>query len=357
MKNFYQRRISVLRDELSLNNGEGFFSSTREDVLYLTGFNSSNSNLLITNQSEIIFTDKRYTQQIKELGSQIKTEFIENNFLRTLKEYCYENNINTIYFDPAKISVQKIAELRKIRNLKFKPIQKDISFIFALQDEYSIKQTKKAIRITEEIFKIILSNIKEGISEKDIKVELKYLIYKSADGEAFDPIVLFGKKTAFPHGVSNNSTLKMNSPILIDFGVNVKGYNSDFTRTFYFGNPSDEFKKKYEIVLSALRIGIEKIEANRNTQEVALSVIKFFEKFNVDKNFTHALGHGLGVYLHNFPRLALKSNQIIPDNIIVAIEPALYFEKKFGIRIEQNILLYKGKKEILTKTTDELIVL
>ncbi|MFN4111412.1 MAG: M24 family metallopeptidase [Ignavibacteria bacterium] len=357
MKDFYQRRISILRDELSLNNGEGFFSSTKEDVLFLTGFNSSNSNLLITNKSEIIFTDKRYTQQIKELESKINTEFIEGNFTDTLRKYCDEHNIHKIYFDPSKISVRKISELRKIIKLKFIPIRKDISFIFALQDEYSIKQTKKAIKVTEEIFKNILGNIKEGISEKDIKAELKYLIYKSADGEAFDPIVLFGKRTAFPHGVSNNNRLKVNSPILIDFGVNVKGYNSDFTRTFYFGKPSDEFKNKYQIVLSALRIGIENLEANKKAQDVAISVIKFFERFNLDRNFTHALGHGLGVYLHNFPRLALKSNQIIPDDIIVAIEPALYFEKKFGIRIEQDILLYKGKKEILTKTTDELIVL
>ncbi len=140
-----------------------------------------------------------------------------------------------------------------------------ISFLL-LQDEYSIKNTKQAVRITENIFKQILQVIKEGISEKDLKAELKYLIFKYSDGEAFDPIVLFGKNTAYPHGISSTTKLKKNSPLLIDFGVNVNGYNSDFTRTIYFGKPSDDFKHKYEIVKSALNLAIEKIEANKKSQ-------------------------------------------------------------------------------------------
>ncbi len=192
---------------------------------------------------------------------------------------------------------------------------------------------------------------------KDLKGELKYLITKFSDGEAFEPIVLFGKNTAYPHGVSSNTKLKINKPILLDFGVNVNGYNSDFTRTIFFGKPSDEFKKKYEIVKSALDLAIEKLEANQEAKNLANVVIEYFKNFGVEKNFTHALGHGLGVYLHNFPLLSHKSNHRIPDNIILALEPALYFEGKFGIRIEQNILLYNGKKELLTKTKDELIIL
>lgn len=357
MKKIFQKRISVLREELSLNEGEAFFTSTREDVLFLTGFNSSNSNLLITNKLEKIFTDRRYSQQIKILKNQIESEFIDNNLIESLKKFFEEKNIHTVFFEPSKISFQKIFELKKIRKLKFRALKKDIGFVFAFHDEYSIKQTKKAIKITETIFKDILKGIKEGISERDLKAELKYLIFKLADGEAFDPIVLFGKNTAYPHGISTNNRLRMNSPILIDFGVNVGGYNSDFTRTIYFGNPSDEFKKKYKIVQTALEIAIENLEANRKAKEVAQPVKKFFEKFNVNRNFTHALGHGLGVYLHNYPRISESSNHFIPDNIIVAIEPALYFENKFGIRIEQNVLLFQKKKKILTQLSDELIIL
>ncbi len=355
MEDIFHNRISILRGELSLKDGEGFFTSTREDVLYLTGFDSSNSNLIITKDSQKIFTDKRYTQQVKKISNGI--EFIQNSFSEHLKNFCSEKNIHTIYFEPSKFLVQKIYELRKIKSLKVKPLKKDISFVFARADRYSITQTKKATSITEKIFNQILNQIREDISEKDLKAELKFLINKEADGEAFDPIVLFGKNTAYPHGVSSNKKLKKNSPVLIDFGVNVSGYNSDFTRTIYFGNPTKDFIKKYEIVKSALRIAIGEISANLKSENVAMKVLRHFEKYKVDKNFTHALGHGLGIYLHNFPRISHKSNQSIPDNVVLAIEPALYFENRFGIRIEQDVLLFEGRKEILTKTTDELIIL
>lgn len=357
MKNIFHNRISILRGELSLKDGEGFFTSTREDVLYLTGFDSTNSNLIITKDVLKIFTDQRYTQQLTKLSYKIESEFIKNSFLEHLKNFCSEKKIHTIYFEPSKFSFQRVYELKKIKSVKVKPLKKDISFIFARADSYSITQTKKAISITEKIFNQILNQIREDISERDLKAELKFFIHKEADGEAFDPIVLFGRNTAYPHGVSSNKKLKKNSPVLIDFGVKVSGYNSDFTRTIYFGNPTKDFIKKYEIVKSALRIAIEEISANTKSENVALKVLKHFEKFDVDENFTHALGHGIGIYLHNFPRISYKSNQLIPDNVILAIEPALYFENQFGIRIEQDILLFEGRKEILTKTTDELIIL
>lgn len=357
MEEIYHKRIKKLRDELSLDNGEAYLTSTKEDVLYLTGFLSSNSNFIITKNSQKIFTDKRYTQQIKELKSKIESEFIDKNLNESLKNFCTQHKIKKIYFEPTKFSFQKITELRKLGDVKIKALKKDISFIFANQDEYSIKKTKLAIKITERIFSDILKQITEGVSEKDLKGELKYLITKFSDGEAFEPIVLFGKNTAYPHGVSSNTKLKINQPILFDFGVNLNGYNSDFTRTIFFGKPSDEFKKKYEIVKSALDLAIEKLEVNQEAKNLANVVIEYFKNFGIEKNFTHALGHGLGVYLHNFPLLSHKSNHRIPDNIILALEPALYFEGKFGIRIEQNILLYNGKKELLTKTKDELIIL
>ena len=357
MKNYFSNRISLLRDKLSLQNGEAFFTSTREDVLYLTNFNSTNSNLIITKNLARIFTDRRYSQQVKDIVQVADYEFIEKNLQTSLKNFCNEFKIHTIYFEPSKLNAGKLFELRKESKIKFKPLKKFIADIFAYQDEFSIIQTKKAVRITEKIFNDLLKEIKEGISERDFKAQLKYLITKLSDGETFDPIVLFGKNTSFPHGMSSNLKLKKNLPVLIDFGVNIRGYNSDFTRMIYFGNPPVEFIKHYNIVKDALHIAIEKIEVNKKAKEIAESVINYFSRFGLEKYFTHSLGHGLGVYLHNFPSLSMNSKQTIPDNVVLAIEPALYFENNFGIRIEQNILLYQNKKIILNKVKDELIVI
>jgi Xaa-Pro aminopeptidase len=357
MHNYFYQRLNLLRGELALKRNEAFFTNIREEVLYLTSFDSSNSNLLVTKDKTILFTDKRYSQQVKALDDFIQVEFIEKDLIDSLQKFCMRNKLDLVYFDRSKLSLQRFDEFKKIKSVKFQALKKDISFLFAIQDDLSISYTKKAIKITEKIFEQILGEIKEGISEKDLKAEIKYLITKMSYGEAFDPIVLFGKNSAHPHGKSSDQKLKKNDPILIDFGVNVSGYNSDFTRTIYFGKPDKEFKTTYKIVRSALQIAIENLEVNNSVKEIAQSVIDYFSTFGLEKNFTHALGHGLGVYLHNFPRISTQSNHYLPENIVLAIEPALYFENKFGIRIEQDVLLTKSKKEILTKITDELIII
>lgn len=144
---------------------------------------------------------------------------------------------------------------------------------------------------------------------------------------------------------------------MIDFGVKVNGYNSDLTRTIFFGKPSNSFIVKYELVRTALRIAIDNIKPDIQASIPASFVVGYFKKNAVDKNFTHALGHGLGVYLHNYPRLSTTSQDKISKNMLLAIEPALYFTNKFGIRIEQDILVTDSNTEILTEKNDELIIL
>lgn len=248
-------------------------------------------------------------------------------------------------------------KFKKIGNLQLIPTTKDLGFLFAQQDFFSIGETKKAIKITHKIFNEILNEIREGITEVELQSELRYKINRSIAGEAFEPIVLFGKNTSFPHGQSSIKKLKKNEPVLIDFGVNVNGYNSDFTRTVFFGKPSNYFLEKYELVRTALKIAIDNIKSDIQASIPASLIVGYFKKFGVDENFTHALGHGLGVYLHNYPRLSTTSQDKISKNMILAIEPALYFTNKFGIRIEQDILVTDSNAEILTGTNDKLIIL
>ncbi len=357
MNEIYQKRISNLRDILSLKSCEAYLNFTKEDVYYLTGFNSTNSNLIVTNHLVRIFTDKRYIQQIKNSEKFIEFEIINNNLIESLKNFVLKEKIKSLIVQPEKISLKLYQILKKIIGVNVISFEKGFNHLFAIQDDYSIENSKKALSITEKIFNDILSYIKEGITEKDLQTELRYRINKLADDESFSPIVLFGENTAFPHGVPSNCKLKKNSPVLIDFGVKINGYNSDFTRMIYYGEVTDEFYKYYNIVRGALNFAFEKIELNKPAKEIAQFVIDYFKKYNVQNHFTHGLGHGLGVYVHNFPKISAQSNDVILDNLLLAIEPALYFENKFGIRIEQSVLLYEGKKQILNTISDELIII
>ncbi len=357
MKNIFDQRIKILRNILSLNKDSTFYTSKTEDVIYLSGFKSTNSHLFVLYDEVFLLTDRRYLQQLSRLKANLKYDLIQNDLIDSIQKFLKKKKIKQLIFENSKITLDRFLKFKKIENLQLKPATKDLGFFFAQQDSFSIGETKKAIKITHKIFKEILNDIREGITEVELKAELRYKINKLNAGEAFEPIVLFGKNTSFPHGQSSIKKLKKNEPVLIDFGVNVNGYNSDITRTIFFGKPSNSFLEKYNLVRTALKIAMDNIKSDIQASIPASLVVEYIKKFGLDKNFTHALGHGLGVYLHNYPRLSTTSQHKISKNMILAIEPALYFTNKFGIRIEQDILVTDSNVEILTETNDELIIL
>lgn len=358
MGNHFLNRINRLRETLTLKKSESFFTLKSEDVRYLTGFNSSNGNLFITSDRVKLLTDRRYTHEITKLPDFIEAEFIDPNFVEATKKVVNDLKIKKFFYEHSKISLSQYMNLRKVRGLFWTGLKEQLNYFFAYQDEETIKKTKKAVKLTEKIFKELIQEIKENITEIDLRAELIYKLSKVVDGKiSFEPIVLFGKNSAYPHGYSSNTKLKKNSVVLIDFGLSIDGFTSDFTRTLFFGKPDKDFLKTYEIVKEALHLAIENLHLNLKAKDLYQMVVDHFAKHNVEKFFTHGLGHGLGIYLHNYPHISKNSNDIIKENLVLAIEPALYFENKFGIRIEQDVLITKDNKKLLNKITDELIIL
>lgn len=203
MKNFFDQRIENLRSILSLDKNSVYYTSKTEDVIYLTGFKSSNSHLFIFLDVVYLLTDRRYTQQLRNLKSNIIYQLIENDVFELIQNLLTKKNIRKIIFEPAKMTYENFLKLKKIKGLNLQTQTKNLGFFFAQQDSFSIKETKKATQITIKIFREILNEIREDISEIDLQAELRYKINKSNVGEAFEPIVLFGKNTAYPHGQSS----------------------------------------------------------------------------------------------------------------------------------------------------------
>ncbi len=358
MGNHFLDRVNRLRETLALKKSECFFTLKSEDIRYLTGFNSSNGNLFVTSDRVKILTDRRYTHEIKKLPDFVGYEFIEPNFFESLKKIIAELKIKKFYYEHSKLTLAQGLELRRVQGLFWTGLKDQLSYFYAFQDEDAIQKTKKAVKLTEKIFVELLNEIKEGITEIDLRAELIYKLSKVIDGKmSFEPIVLFGKNSAYPHGVSSTQKLKKNSTVLIDFGLSIDGFTSDFTRTLYFGKPSQDFLNFYSIVKDALHLSIEKLQVNIKAKNLYQIVIDHFTKYNVENFFTHGLGHGIGIYLHNYPHISRESKDVIKENLVLALEPALYFENKFGIRIEQDVLITKDSKEVLNKFTDELIIL
>lgn len=355
-KDVFKNRIKSLKKIINLDSNKAYLTIKSEEVNYFVGFRSSNAFLLITSKKIVLLTDRRYTQQVKNVKCDVDINYIEKNFLTSFKKLLEKYNLNTLLIELRKIPYYFYDEISKIEGLKIEWLNSELDAFYSTQDEISITKTKKALKITEQVFQKLINELREGITERDLQAEIKYLITKSGFDEAFDPIVLFGKNSAFPHGVSGRTKLKKNSAILLDFGAKFDGYFSDFTRTIFFGYPDSDFIKNYNLVNSALDYAIENIQVGKNYASVHQAILNYFAKFNVEKYFTHALGHGLGIYLHNRPLISINSNDHIDYNQLFTIEPGLYFEGKYGIRIEDIFLIKNDKCERLNKTSRKLIV-
>jgi Xaa-Pro aminopeptidase len=205
-----------------------------------------------------------------------------------------------------------------------------------------------------------LPEIKEGMTENDVAATLEYLMRKNgASGVSFETICAFGEGSSVPHHETGSAKLKFGDIILLDFGCKVNGYCSDCTRTFLFGDDKkhEDFKKSYEHVLAAHMLVKQQFTSGMSGKEGDAIARNYLKQFGEDKYFTHSLGHGIGINIHEAPNLSPVSDSIFSDGMVFSDEPGVYFEGNFGIRIEDTVTLEGGKVVSLTNTDKKLLIL
>lgn len=322
---------------------------------YLTGISTSFGYVLTTENGSVFYTDSRYiegaAQALAETG--IKVKLFENSLENILKPY-KEVAI------PLSRTLQPDYEKLVSYGLNIKDSSEAFTLAMSVKESIELKYIAKACEIADQAFYALLPTIKEGMSENDVAAELEYLMRKlGASGTSFDTIVGFGKNSSVPHHETGMSKLKFGDIILIDFGCKYKGYCSDCTRTFLFGDDGrhDEFKKDYEHVLQAHMLVKSKITEGITGREADAIARDYLRGFGLSFYFTHSLGHGIGVNIHEFPRLSPKSSDILKNDMVFSDEPGIYFEGKYGIRIEDTICLKDGKVVSMTDSDKKLTVL
>ena len=230
----------------------------------------------------------------------------------------------------------------------------------SVKDGGEIASIRKACEIADEAFTDLLGAFKEGMSENDAAAELEYLMRKyGASGTSFDTIMAFGEGSSVPHHQTGMRRLKFGDVILVDFGCKWGGYCSDCTRTLLFGDDRrhEEFKKAYGHVLKAHFAAKENITCGMTGREADETARKVLRESGLDKYFTHSLGHGIGINIHEYPYLAPRRENILKDGMVFSDEPGVYFEGSFGIRIEDSVMLEGGRVVSLTNTDKELLIL
>lgn len=339
-----------------LNENNLYLLTNEKQRLYLTGFFATDGYVVVSEGKKFLFVDPRYFYAAQKALKNSDVTVVKG-FKNEAFEFLESTGKKDLYIDYTKTSISEAEEYGEL-GFSLKDCSKDMVASMKIKSDEELKNIKKACAIAEASLKCVLPLIKEGISELELAAALEAEFKKhGASNPSFETIVAFGKNAAVPHHETGSTRLKNNECVLIDFGCLYKGYCSDMTRTFFYGKPDKQFKKAYEAVLEAhlaaekgIYAGIECVAADKIARDI-------LEERGYGKYFTHSLGHGIGVNIHEPPALSPKGKGTLENRMVFSIEPGVYLDGKFGIRIENTVTLSDGKVVPFMKTTKKLVTL
>ena len=328
---------------------------------YLTGFSSSAGAVVITKTDAVFFVDFRYFEKASKTVKHIKIIKSEKLYSQ-INAFLKESNISEIYVETHYMSVKTFDNFINIfegfKIIKSPLISETLEKQRTVKSPKEIEYIKEAQTITDKAFSHILNFIKAGVSEKEIALELEFFMRKNGcDSASFDIIAVSGKNSSLPHGVPSDKTIQKGEFLTMDFGGTVNGYCSDMTRTVAVGNVNDEQRKIYDIVFNAQTKAFEKIKKGAICKEVDAAARDYICEMGYGENFGHGLGHSVGLEIHESPSFNTKDETILEEGMVLTVEPGIYIENKFGVRIEDMVIVTSSGFENITSSTKELIVL
>ncbi len=361
---YYRRRLDKLR---KLYPDSLFIFKDNVSRTYLTGFRSSEDGdgiLTVFPDHAELHIDSRYIEDAKKGIKEAKVILASTyaGAFSDIAERMSKLSPKNVIFDPDRITYSGYRNLRKVfSKIKMKPVPGLLSPLRVIKDNEEIAKITRAVEIAEKAFYETIKSVKPGISEKDLEAELEYQI-KSAGGErsGFEIISLFGPRASLPHGVpSRDVKCREKEIILLDFGAVYEHYNADITRTFFLGQPTQKMKEVYLTVLRANQSVIEKVKKDVSFKKVDEIARKEIISAGYGKYFTHSLGHGLGLEVHEQPWLSPRAARgRLKPGMVFTDEPGIYLPNEFGVRIEDDLLITDGGAVALSSgITKELTII
>ena len=332
---------------------DGLLITSEADITYLTGYLSRDSWLLLTRKGNFYLTDSRYTSEAKKhLNNKLyQIKDTKNSPANLLSRIVVLLRINKIGFNEKHLSLYLFNTLAKSLAAKCRliPIKDVLLTLRQIKTKEEIAKIRKATQICVKTMQFIQGHIQPGKKEIEIAAEIeRYIRYEGGSGSSFDIIVASGENSSFTHHLTSRRIIKENEPVLIDMGVDYLGYKSDLTRVFFLGKISALAKRIYSIVRQAQAKAIAKIKPGVSFAEVDSAARNYIARKGYGKCFAHSLGHGVGLEIHELPRLSPKEKGVFQPGMVVTVEPAVYLNNKFGIRLEDMVLVTKKGCEVLS---------
>ncbi|UNC92560.1 M24 family metallopeptidase [Candidatus Contubernalis alkaliaceticus] len=358
-EDYFIKRLSKLREKLMGKNLEAFIIANPVNCRYLSGFSGSTVTLLIGLKEAFLITDFRYAQQAQE-EAPLFTLITSGPTRSSLEKLCKDYSFKNIAFEQNYLTVYGLELLKgSLSDVNLIPLYRTVEELRVIKDPLEISLIRKAAQITEESFEKILPFIKAGRKEREISIELEYLLKKEGgEKTAFDFIAASGKRSSMPHGTASSKIIEPGDLLTLDFGIKYQGYCSDMTRTVAVGFVGEREKDLYQLVLKAQLEALKHIGPGITGETADDFARKLIAGRGLGSNFGHGLGHGLGLEVHEEPRLAPGIKTILKPNAVVTVEPGVYLPGFGGVRIEDMVLITDEGLEMLTqKHKEELLIL
>ncbi len=351
-----KKRIEKVQKLLEKHNLDAFLFTSQANVFYLSGFRSSNAYVVVSKDSYILLTDGRYFEKAKQHLKDWKVVLLEGG-LKRVYEVLRDMKAKAVGYEEDRIS----CEFRKRLRGGFRWVGKPnfLKHMRAIKDPEEISIMKEGVRQSDKVYKSLLPRLKAGLRELEVRAMIVEEFFKvGAFGESFPTIVASGKASAIPHWETSNRPVKHGEALLIDMGLLWKGYCTDFTRTLYIGRAKEEFKRVYQVVRDAHLYALEGVRVGRKIGEIDRIAREYIRKKGFGKFFVHSTGHGVGIEIHEFPRVYYKGvdkEVKIEEGMVFTIEPGIYIGGQFGVRLENIVVVEDGIGKPLSEIPLDLV--
>jgi len=360
----YARRQHDLQSMLSLHHLDGLVITHLPNIRYFSGFTGSSAVLVITQSNTVLFTDGRYPSQARAevQGAKIivgrKAPIFSAAAWLARNRPKFRKSRIRIGVEGEHLPIAARTRFSKILPSGFllREAPQLAEQARMIKDAAEIELIRRAAHLAAGLFGLVLERLRSGITEAEVAAELEYAARKSgAEAMSFPTIIGAGPRSALPHARASQAVIPPSGFVVCDFGVILAGYCSDMTRTVHVGQPSVEARKLYAAVLESQQAAVAAVRPGIKVADVDRVARKQLQKQGLSGYFTHSTGHGVGLEIHESPRLAAGQNELLRPGMVITIEPGVYVPGKWGVRIEDMVLVTERGCEVLTPTSKELI--
>lgn len=332
-------------------NIDAFLISNPNNLRYLTGLLLSDAEFVLTPYQNALFVDSRYFLEAQQSSLPVNVEVIQfKDKYKEIPAWLSDHSLRQIGAESGFLSYHTFCKWQEKVSGQLVPCENIIEKIRMIKDDFEVQLIRKSINIVAEIIKKIPNILNNQITERDLSLEIEYLMKKEgAERVAFDTIVAAGERAAMPHAAPTDRKLQRAETVLIDLGAVFEGYHSDLTRTFYLGERPQEAKKLFQILQSAQEEAIKQIRPGVKAKDIDAFARTVIIKAGYGPFFGHGTGHGVGIEIHELPQISPASETVLEEGMVFTVEPGIYLPHQIGMRLEDVVLVTRQGSQVLTR--------